>query len=512
MQTDTYDVAVVGFGPSGAVAAGLLGGYGLSTFICERSREVYDKPRAIALDHEIMRVFQQLGVVEKIAPHTEPFTDSCHYGVDGELIRRMSTVPPPYPLGYHPSLVFSQPPVEAILREHAQGLAGVTVALGTALTGFAQGVGGVTLQLRADDGAATTVRARYVIGCDGASSTVRELAGIGLDDLGFDEPWLVVDALVNASGLAKLPITSVQYCEPERPSSFIIGPGNHRRWEIAINDGEDPAQVATAEGTWRLLARWITPADATLWRQASYRFHALVAEPWRTGRVFVAGDAAHQQPPFLGQGMCQGVRDVANLSWKLAAVLRREAGDALLDTYGRERKAHVSALTTRIKHIGEAIGERDPARARARDARLRAECGGVIRPTPRQDVQPALTTGLRNADAHAANGTLFPQPWLWREGAELRMDTAVGGGWRLIFAANASLPVAAERLPLAATVLHLGTPALTETDGVLAAWFTRYACTVALVRPDHYVYGVARDGRELDAMLDHLQQQLKQGD
>ncbi|HEX4327592.1 MAG TPA: bifunctional 3-(3-hydroxy-phenyl)propionate/3-hydroxycinnamic acid hydroxylase, partial [Burkholderiales bacterium] len=409
-KNQLYDVAVVGFGPSGAVAAGLLGGLGLSTYVCDRAREVYDKPRAVALDHEIMRVFQQLGVVEKILPHIEPFTDSCYYGVDGQLIRRMSTVAPPYPLGYHPSLVFTQPPVEAILRERAQSLPAVDIDLGTTLTGMTQDEQGVTLQLQGEGAASRSVRARYVLACDGASSTVRELAGIRLEDLGFDEPWLVVDLKVHPQGLAKLPKESVQYCEPARPCTFIIGAGNHRRWEISINPGEDPKELATAAGTWRLLSRWITPDDAVLWRQASYRFHALVADRWRAGRVFVAGDCAHQQPPFLGQGMCQGVRDVANLAWKLHAVLREGAADALLDTYGAERKGHVTALTTRIKHVGQLIGERDPARARERDARLLAECGGVVTPTPRQEVQPALAQGLIDTRAHPANGTLFPQP------------------------------------------------------------------------------------------------------
>ena len=507
-----YDVAVVGFGPSGAVAAGLLGGLGLSTYVCDRAREVYDKPRAIALDHEIMRVFQQLGVVEKIAPYTEPFTDSCYYGVDGQLIRRMSTVAPPYPMGYDPSIVFTQPPVEEILREHAQGLPTVKVALGTSVTGLTQDAEGVTLQLQSDDGGSGSVRARYVIACDGASSTVRELVGIKLEDLGFDEPWLVVDVRVNERGLAKLPKVSVQYCEPARPASFIIGPGNHRRWEISINEGEDAKEVATPAGTWKLLSRWITPEDATLWRQASYRFHALVADQWRAGRVFVAGDAAHQQPPFLGQGMCQGVRDVANLAWKLAAVLQGDAGDALLDTYGTERKGHVTELTTRIKHIGLLIGERDVAQARARDARLLAECGGVVAPHPRQNVQPALAAGLLSTHAHAANGTLFPQPWLLHEGGRQRMDEMAGTGWRLVIKDAAHLAFDAHTLPVSAELLYLGSPGLTEAEGVLAAWFAQHQCVAALVRPDHYVYGVAADTQQLDALLRDLKQQIKRGD
>jgi 3-(3-hydroxy-phenyl)propionate hydroxylase len=509
-----HDVAIVGFGPTGAVAAGLLGAHGLRTFVCDRSREIYDLPRAIALDHEIMRVFQQLGVVEAITPYLEPFTDSCYYGVDGQLIRRMSTVAPPYPLGYTPSIVFTQPPVEKILREHAQGLPSVEVELGTELIGLEQDAAGVTLRLRDDRGEGRSVRARYVIACDGAASTVRGLVGITLEDLGFDEPWLVVDVRVNEEGLARLPKESVQYCEPQRPASYIIGPGNHRRWEISINAGEDPQQLVTPEGTWKLLSRWITPADATLWRQASYRFHALVAGNWRSGRVFVAGDCAHQQPPFLGQGMCQGVRDVANLGWKLAAVLAGQAGDAMLDTYGTERRGHVTELTTRIKHVGLLIGERDVARARERDARLLAECGGVVKPVPRQNVQPPLTSGLLSPRPHAANGTLFPQPWLSGEGQRQRMDARFGCGWRLVMKTGAAqdMVVVPVTLPMPITVVQLGQGGIAEIDGVLENWFGVQQCSAALVRPDHYVYGVAIDAQELAGLFTALNRQLAIGD
>jgi 3-(3-hydroxy-phenyl)propionate hydroxylase len=346
------------------------------------------------------------------------------------------------------------------------------------------------------------VRARYVIACDGASSTVRGLVGIALEDLGFDEPWLVVDVQVNDKGLARLPRTSVQYCNPERPATMVIGPGNHRRWEISINPGEDPKEVATPEGTWKLLAPWLSPDEGTLWRQASYRFHALVADRWRAGRVFIAGDAAHQQPPFLGQGMCQGLRDVSNLCWKLGAVLAGQAPESLLDTYGPERKAHVTDLTTRIKHIGQIICERDPQRARERDARLLAECGGVVKPMPRQDVQPALREGLLSAQAHAARGTLFPQPWLLVDGERRRMDDVHGSGWRIV-ADAAALPVAgldASGLP-GARVIALGA-GVQEADGVLRAWFDRHQVAAAIVRPDNYVYGVAADAAALQAQLD----------
>ena len=502
-----FDVAIVGFGPSGAVAAGLLGGMGLRTFVCDRSREIYDKPRAFALDHEIMRVFQQLGIAEQVLEFTEPFTPSEFYGVEGQLIKRFTTVEPPYPLGFNPSLVFSQPEVERILREHVAGLATVDVELGMTLVGMEQDAGSVRLQLQDEEGAQREVRARYAIGCDGASSTLRALAGIGLDDLGFDQPWLVVDVLANERGLAKLPKVSLQVCEPQRPTTYLVGPKNHRRWEISLNDGEDPQQVATPEGTWKLLSRWITPDDAVLWRQASYRFHALVADRWCVGRVFVAGDAAHQQPPFLGQGMCQGIRDVANLAWKLHAVIQSQAGDALLDTYGAERKAHVIELTTRIKAIGQIVGQRDLAKARARDAQLLQECGAKVQSQPRQSVQPALAQGLLSPIAHLAVGTIFPQPWIVRGGRKHRMDELAGRGWRVVAAPGADASAAQ-----ALTTVRIGSPEFREADGVAAQWFAQYKCSAAIVRPDHYAWGVADGAAALQEQLQTLERQLHPGD
>jgi 3-(3-hydroxy-phenyl)propionate hydroxylase len=498
MTAAVYDVAIVGYGPAGAVAAALLGQAGLRVYACDRLAGVYEIPRAIALDHEIMRVFQQLGVVDAVLPHTEPFTPSEFYGVDGQLIRRMTMVEPPYPQGYTPSLVFTQPAVERVLRERVAQFANVTVELGVEMRRITQDPEGVTLDIAAAQGDVQQVRARYAIGCDGGSSTVRTQLGMPLEDLAFDEPWLVVDVLVNERGLAKLPKTSVQYCEPERPCTLVIGPKNHRRWEISLKPGEDPKHVAQSEATWKLLSRWLTPADGQLWRQASYRFHALVAADWRRGRVFLAGDAAHMQPPFLGQGMCQGVRDVANLAWKLAAVVRGEvqgaAAQALLDSYGAERKAHVRELTSRIKGVGAVICERDPARARARDAKLLADCGGVVRDTPRQDILPRLETGLLAGDAHAARGSLFPQPKVQTADGARLLDAVAGNGWRLVQAGGSSV---------------YGWPGLTtvtlaqthELEGVAAAWFRRNECVAAIVRPDNYVYGVARTREDIAPLV-----------
>jgi 3-(3-hydroxy-phenyl)propionate hydroxylase len=502
-----FDVAIVGFGPSGVVAAGLLGQAGLQVYACDRQAGVYEIPRAIALDHEIMRVFQQLGVVDAIQPYTEAFTPSEYFGVDGRMIRRMTMVEPPFPQGYTPSLVFSQPPVERALRERVARLPNVRVELAAEIVDVQQDAQAATLQVRGAERGTHTVRASYVIACDGGSSFVRTALDMPLEDLAFDEPWLVVDVLVNERGLAKLPSVSVQYCEPERPCTLVIGPKNHRRWEISLTPGEDPKQAATPEQTWKFLSRWLTPDDGTLWRQASYRFHALVAAQWRRGRVFLAGDAAHMQPPFLGQGMCQGIRDVANLSWKLAAVLKGEvqgpAAEALLESYGTERKAHVRELTSRIKGVGAVICERDAARARARDAKLLAECGGTVQDTPRQDILPRLEGGFLASDDTSGRGTLFPQPRLAASGA--LMDHAVGGGWRLVLAADADAP---QHVPQGVTVVALSrTP---EAEGVVALWMQRHGCRAALVRPDHYVYGTARTAAEMQQLFAEWRQRWPQ--
>lgn len=478
--------------------ANLLGRAGVRTLVIDRTPDVFARPRAIAVDHEILRAFDNIGVLERIRPFLEPFTASEHFGVDGQVIRRIDMAPEPWPMGYAPSQVFLQPPVEMELRNNLASFPCVDALLGLEFTGFHQDAGGVTVQTRDTEGADETFACEYLVGCDGASSAVRRAAGLKLDDLGFDEPWLVVDVLVNASGLAKLPPRSAQYCNATRPTTYVIGPKNLRRWEITILPGEDPKACEAEANVWRLLSPWITPEDGELWRASSYRFHALVAERWRAGRIFIAGDSAHQQPPFIGQGMCQGIRDAVNLSWKLIDRMHGVACDAVLDSYETERAAHVRELTGRIKAIGQYISERDPARARARDERLLKEGGGKALTVTRQEIVPPLSQGFLDPASGQFAGVLFPQPWLATDAGPKLLDQVAGSGWRLVMldqddAVAFDLSQRAARLGV--TPMRFAADvrggALVERDGVLRDWFARAGACVALVRPDHYVFGVA---------------------
>jgi 3-(3-hydroxy-phenyl)propionate hydroxylase len=511
--TDRYDVLVVGFGPAGAVAAGMLGARGHSTLVVDRLTDIYDKPRAIAIDHEILRHFDNMGVAEQVMPYIAPFTASQHFGAKGQLIRRIDMVPEPYPLGYTPSMVFTQPPVEAVLREHADSFDCVTVSLGVEMIDLDIRKDEVIATLKDASGETRTVAARYLIGCDGASSRVRDLAGIKLEDLIFDEPWLVIDVLVNDQGLAKLPKTSAQFCDPARPASFVMGPKNHRRWEIMLLPGEDAREMAMPENVWTLLSRWLTPEDGALWRAAAYRFHALVADDWQKGRVVIAGDAAHQQPPFIGQGMCQGLRDVSNLIWRLDRILKGQSDESLLSTYTQERKRHVQTLTGRIKAIGQAICERDPDAADARDARILADGGGQPLVITRQDIVPPIEEGLIAVEGTPARGLLFPQPAILENGESRLLDHFTGATWRLVLDGRHVTQRQGKELAAAiggvavVAVAPQGADAadaaaLREKDGVLANWFERQGAVAALVRPDHYVYGAAAD-------LDALRQQIQ---
>lgn len=514
-QSRQYDVAIVGFGPVGATLASLLGRRGWKVAVFDRSTDIFPLPRAIGLDHEVMRVFQAIGGVENLLPHTAPYRPSLYLGCDGEPILRFDIGPPPFPLSWRPNYTFNQPKLETWLRETVSRLANVDVSLGVEVTGLESRPDGVRLSLNEHSGA--TVEARFVVGCDGAASMVRREIKAGLDDLQFDERWLVIDLILSDEAQSRLPDTNIQYCRPERPSTYVVLPGNHRRWEIMVNDGERAEDLLEPERLWQLLSDWVSPHDAQLWRAASYRFHAVVAERWRAGRIFIAGDSAHQMPPFLAQGMCQGIRDAANLEWKLDLFLKGRGSETLLDSYQAERKPNVIEVTQAVKKLGKLICERDPVAARRRDVEALESQGGVIKTRIRQDLIPGIKDGIV-LPANACAGAAFPQPLVSMNGqAATMLDDLTGARFRIVVSGQCNEMAMLANHPLVrtgdavvvearadGTILIDGVMSGIDTDRQLMKWFALHQCAAAVVRPDAYVFGTVGTADELARLLEEL--------
>ena len=476
-----FDVAIIGCGPVGAFAANLLGKSGASVLVIEQEAHPYPLPRAVHLDHEMMRLFQSAGVIDRVAGDMRDTEGHLHVGADHGVIRYMGTVGRARPFSWSNDYFFYQPELEDHLRDALNDYPNITVQLGVAFEGLEQGADGVTLRLSGG----RSEQARYVIACDGARSAVRKALNIRLDDLDFEEPWLVVDAEVDgpvrfpdlwgvpeAADLQKL---SVMMCDPKRPATIVPGRGNHRRWEFMLLPGEDDQAMMEPQAVAALVEPYLSGVPHKVVRAATYRFHGLIAERWRQGGVFLAGDAAHQTPPFFGQGMCHGLRDVANLAWKLDLVLKGQAPDALLDSYQPERDPHVRAVISAAVGAGRYICMLDPEAAAERDAKMREAAKGAQHGTA-ADLIPAIATGIVATDTAGA-GERFIQPRV----GDLLLDDVTGGGWRL-FTRTA---IDSDDV----TVIDL---AQLDDGGAIADWLADRRADSVLIRPDHYVFGTGK--------------------
>jgi len=469
------DVLVVGLGPVGAVLTALLAQRGVTVIAIDKDVEVYPLPRAVHFDHEIMRLFQQLGIADAVKRHARDLPLYEFRAADGRVLM---TLPPPLetPSGWGAGYMFHQPSLDGVLRELVARLPNADARLGVKLERFAQDADGVTAEVTGPGGAAR-IRARYIVGCDGAWSPVREAIGGGLFDYQFDEPWLVVDVKVTPDG--RLPDVNIQVCDPARPTTCVLsGPGRHR-WEFMLLPGESPEAMLNEAVVEELIRPWdCGPVEVE--RMAVYRFHGLVANRWREGRAMIAGDAAHQTPPFAGQGMCSGLRDAANLAWKLAAVLDGAADEALLDSYQAEREPHVRAAIELAIGMGRVVCMRDPQAAALRDAEMLAarESGAPLLP-PLQP--PVFARGCILAGAPGAGG-MFPQPVAGDGANRQRLDDLLGDDAWLLSRSVVETEACVR-------VLSLEDDTLAPFRAAVERWLDRLGVEAVLVRPDRYVFG-----------------------
>lgn len=483
MSPLNVDVAIVGYGPVGAMLANLLGVAGLSVAIIERHTGPYTLPRATHIDGEAMRVLQAVGLAEEMAAKLGVHPRMQFINAQGRLLLDWLRPTHPGPTGWRDSNRVHQPDIEHILRRGLSRFPGHTVLLGCELDDIREEENQIVARYtRVADGVSGEVHARYIVGCDGANSRVRELIGSSLEVLAAPAQWLVVDVLLNEPVSTLAPGT-VQICDPARPITSIECVGGRHRWEIKLMPGDDAASFAEPDNVWQRLKPWITPQQACIERAVLYTFRAAVAERWRRGRMLLAGDAAHLTPPFLGQGLCAGVRDAANLAWKLHWVLKGLAPQSLLDSYQQEQASHVRAFIQEAVRIGDILQVTDPDAAARRDQEL------AERPQMLTSIRPSLGAGL-HANWPTPAGTLSQQPVL-SDGR--RMDDVAG----LRFVVLGSREIL-DGVSQATRGVWLRADALILPDEG-TAYLAQLGYQCVIVRPDRYILAAANSAAELDA-------------
>ena len=521
-----FDVAVVGLGPVGELGALLLAREGLRVLALEREADVYSRPRVGVLDCEALRTIQKAGVYDRAAADMILGAGAQWASRHGQILA--TTMPTETPQG-HPWLsTIYQPLVDRTLREALDSHPGVEMRLGHELNALTEVGDGVEMTFRQPDGSLGKAHARFVVGCDGANSATRAAIGVDMVGPSYEEPWLIVDAKLPGPP-AQLPYLRFTM-DPDSPRMTARLAAGNQRWERLVMHGEDREEILQPSVARRMIAEHADPNTAQILRQVVYTHAAKQAEQWRVGRVMLCGDAAHLMPPNAGQGLNSGIRDVTNLTWKLASVIRDGAPAALLDTYEVERRPHVEQMTRLAVFLGRLLMTRSHSGAALRDGAFRAlmhipgirhaVLQGRYRPPARYKGGLLVASFPRRSTV----GRLFPQPDVRTfDGEVRRLDDLTGTGWRIFgWQADPSTALSPRGQHLAEDVLRaklvtlcgpgrrpVDTSAsrevLEDMHEVARPFFGRRPFVV--VRPDGYVYGNPRR-QELDEVITGLAPQI----
>ena len=507
-----FDVIIVGYGPTGKVLARLLSDSGHSVAIVERWPAAFPLPRAVGYDHEIRRMFHALGIVDKVEAISRPMRHYVWYNADWKVLVDIDETRESVsggPTGY----LFNQPDLERVLENDLEGRPGITLLLSHEARSAAEVEEGVEVEIvpfdaerrQAEDGPVRRLRARYVVGCDGANSLIRKTIGATHIDHGFDEDWLVVDFRPHDASTLNIP-DAAQWCNPAQPTTIVPSGVNMRRFEFMILPGVTPEKAASEDYAWKLLSPWVKPTDGVLVRSSSYRFRSLLAQGWRKGRMLVAGDAAHLMPPFMGQGMCSGLRDAWTLGWKLDRVLSGRSPDSLLDSYEPERSPHADALIRLSMEMGRIVCVPDPEAARQRDE---AFFSSKVPPPP---PYPSLVGGVIRTDPDGSPagyaGRLLPHDMIETAAGSRRLDDVTGRRF-VLMTAGIGTDGLSERARRAAdlagvTIVPLGQGHVRDIGGRLLGLLESEGFAAVLARPDFYAFGSASDEADIEAMLEEL--------
>ncbi len=397
-----YDVAIVGFGPTGGTLANLLALQGFSILIIEKEKSFYPLPRAVHFDDEIMRVFQTIGITEKFLKHTIINKGTKFVNSKNRVVLDWPRPRSVTENGWYPSYRFHQPDLERKLRRRLKDFKNVSIMQNTKVNSLKEEKNSVKICIEnINNNKISEIRAKYIIGCDGARSTIRKQIKAKFQNLGFTQKWAVVD-LILKKNKKELPDRTIQYSNSKRPATYCRNVGKRRRWEFAINNNESEKKVLSNSYIWNFLKPWLKPSEAFMERKTIYTFQSAISKKWKKGRVFLAGDAAHLMPPFMGQGMCAGVRDASNLAWKIAYCLKNNHSEKLLNTYQSERYSNVIEYIKTTVKMGEFV-----------NAVGTSNITGEVSSTPNgqksmKSIKPKLGKGLGKIN-DKNRGKIFPQ-------------------------------------------------------------------------------------------------------
>jgi len=550
------DVVISGLGPTGLTLANLLGKRGLSVVVLEREPQFYGNARAVYTDDECLRIFQAAGMAEELTRDMLLNATFQWLLPDGQVLHQL--IQNARPNGWPVNNLFYQPLLETSLAEGLARYPQVSVRRGREFTRFIQDDQGVTVMHSESRGAnyskpaadqtpaakngEEALRARYLVACDGGRSAVRTQLGIKMTGQSFPNPWIVVDIKQKEGEncLRHLPYFSF-ICDPECPTVSCRQPYGHHRFEFMLMPGQTREHMENPETVRAYLGKYVDVSKVEILRSLVYTFNALVAESWRSGRVLLAGDAAHMTPQFVGQGMNAGVRDAYNLAWKLEAVIKGRARDSLLDSYQSERRPHAKAMIDLSIHMKNFVSTSNPLLGALRNVATRtARSTPGIREylaeqkfKPRPRYESGAYFGLPRTRRNGVEGEQLPQPQLADfDCRQALLDEVLGEGYALIgygVDPRAQLTTADQQVLAALDVRYLTLyPAGGRPQGTLSTCIAGAAdewedmsgeCirrfreaghvpgAVAIVRPDRFVFAMSKPG-QLQAAVDALIEQL----
>jgi len=397
-----YDVTIVGLGPTGGTLANLIALNGFSVLILEREKSFYPLPRAVHFDDEIMRVFQTIGITDDFLKYTIINKGTKFVNSKGKVILDWPRPRKVTENGWYPSYRFNQPDLERQLRKNLKNYKKVSIRQNSEVKKIKNFKDHVKIIFKdSNDKKLHKFKSKYVVGCDGANSITRKQIRTKMDNLGFTQKWAVVDLILKRNK-NNLPDRTIQYSNPKQPATYCRNVGKRRRWEFAIKNNLNEKKVLSDKYIWNFLKPWVKKTEAYLERKTIYTFESAISRKWKKGRIFIAGDAAHLMPPFMGQGMCAGIRDVSNLAWKISKCLRGKYDEKLLNTYHSERFTNVKEYIETTMRMGEFVNAVESIKI---TENISSSDDGT---KSMQSIKPKLGQGLGKIN-DKNRGKIFPQ-------------------------------------------------------------------------------------------------------